>query len=89
MEGTWEDYLEMNQNMLGFGHNNQVLIALVLTSGRDPGIVPRNSYPPVPDEYDGSVSINNLLAALIVQYATTVWSDLIITAHGWASVLDW
>ncbi|PNX95801.1 putative S-acyltransferase [Trifolium pratense] len=37
----------------------QVLIALVLTSGRDPGIVPRNSYPPVPDEYDGSVSISS------------------------------
>ncbi|GAU38101.1 hypothetical protein TSUD_317880 [Trifolium subterraneum] len=68
---------------------NNVLIALVLTSGRDPGIVPRNSYPPVPEEYDGSVSINNLLAVLIVQYAITAWSDLIITAHGWASVLDW
>ncbi|KAK2391404.1 DHHC-type zinc finger family protein [Trifolium repens] len=40
-------------------HTIFVLIALVLTSGRDPGIVPRNSYPPVPDEYDGSVSINS------------------------------
>lgn len=33
-----------------------VLIALILTSGRDPGIVPRNSYPPLPDNYDGSDS---------------------------------
>jgi hypothetical protein len=24
MEGAWADYLEMKQNMLGFGHNNQV-----------------------------------------------------------------
>ncbi|KAK1320019.1 putative S-acyltransferase [Acorus calamus] len=30
-----------------------VLLLLFLTSGRDPGIVPRNAYPPEPDE-DGS-----------------------------------
>lgn len=36
-----------------------VLIALILTSGRDPGIVPRNSYPPLPDNYDGSDSNNS------------------------------
>ncbi|CAI8583881.1 unnamed protein product [Vicia faba] len=41
-------------------HTIFVLIALVLTSGRDPGIVPRNSYPPVPEDYDGSVSINSV-----------------------------
>ncbi|XP_058757261.1 probable protein S-acyltransferase 6 [Vicia villosa] len=41
-------------------HTIFVLIALVLTSGRDPGIVPRNSHPPVPEDYDGSVSINSV-----------------------------
>ncbi|KAI5432589.1 hypothetical protein KIW84_020049, partial [Lathyrus oleraceus] len=35
-----------------------VLIALLMTSGRDPGIVPRNLYPPVPVEYNESVGIN-------------------------------
>ncbi|KAI5404716.1 putative protein S-acyltransferase 5, variant 2 [Lathyrus oleraceus] len=42
-------------------HTIFVLIALVLTSGRDPGIVPRNLYPPVqlPEDYDGSVSVNS------------------------------
>ncbi|KAL2347076.1 hypothetical protein Fmac_001076 [Flemingia macrophylla] len=37
-----------------------VLITLVLTSGRDPGIVPRNAHPPLlSDESDGSANINN------------------------------
>ncbi|TKY73686.1 S-acyltransferase 7 [Spatholobus suberectus] len=40
-------------------HTLFVLITLLLTSGRDPGIVPRNAYPPVLDEYDGSANINN------------------------------
>ncbi|KAK7411018.1 hypothetical protein VNO78_02350 [Psophocarpus tetragonolobus] len=31
-----------------------VLITLLLTSGRDPGIVPRNVHPPMLDEHDGS-----------------------------------
>ncbi|XP_015866954.3 probable protein S-acyltransferase 7 [Ziziphus jujuba] len=30
------------------------LILLVLTSGRDPGIIPRNDHPPEPEDYDGS-----------------------------------
>lgn len=33
----------------------QVLIFLVLTSGRDPGIVPRNLHPPEPEGYDESI----------------------------------
>ncbi|XP_061360899.1 probable protein S-acyltransferase 5 [Gastrolobium bilobum] len=40
-------------------HTMFVLITLVLTSGRDPGIVPRNAYPPLPDDYDRSTEINN------------------------------
>ncbi|KAM5571584.1 putative protein S-acyltransferase 7 [Rosa sericea] len=31
-----------------------VLALLLITSGRDPGIVPRNLHPPEPDDYDGS-----------------------------------
>ncbi|XAR52035.1 Protein S-acyltransferase [Bertholletia excelsa] len=31
-----------------------VLILLVLTSGRDPGIIPRNAHPPEPEGYDGT-----------------------------------
>ena len=39
----------------------QVLITLVLTSGRDPGIVPRNAYPPEPEpeDYDVTANIND------------------------------
>jgi palmitoyltransferase ZDHHC9/14/18 len=29
---------------------NQVLVLLLLTSGRDPGIIPRNTHPPEPEE---------------------------------------
>ncbi|KAF5936752.1 hypothetical protein HYC85_024258 [Camellia sinensis] len=31
-----------------------VLVLLLLTSGRDPGIIPRNAHPPEPEGYDGS-----------------------------------
>lgn len=32
----------------------QILILLLLTSGRDPGIIPRNAHPPEPEHYDGN-----------------------------------
>jgi palmitoyltransferase ZDHHC9/14/18 len=31
-----------------------VLVLLLLTSGRDPGIIPRNAHPPEPEGYDGT-----------------------------------
>ncbi|EPS65996.1 hypothetical protein M569_08778, partial [Genlisea aurea] len=31
------------------------LVLLLLTSGRDPGIIPRNAHPPEPESYDGNV----------------------------------
>ncbi|KAK2984692.1 hypothetical protein RJ640_014029 [Escallonia rubra] len=34
-----------------------VLVLLLLTSGRDPGIVPRNAHPPEPESYDGSIEV--------------------------------
>lgn len=39
-------------------HTMFVLITLVLTSGRDPGIVPRNAHPPNLDEDEESAYIN-------------------------------
>ncbi|KAG2709959.1 hypothetical protein I3843_04G003100 [Carya illinoinensis] len=32
-----------------------VLVLLLLTSGRDPGIIPRNAHPPEPEGFDGNV----------------------------------
>lgn len=34
-----------------------VLALLLLTSGRDPGIIPRNAHPPEPEGYDGSADV--------------------------------
>ncbi|XP_059669947.1 probable protein S-acyltransferase 7 [Cornus florida] len=31
-----------------------ILVVLLLTSGRDPGIIPRNAHPPEPEGYDGT-----------------------------------
>ncbi|KAJ0112237.1 hypothetical protein Patl1_03081 [Pistacia atlantica] len=33
------------------------LLLLLLTSGRDPGIIPRNAHPPEPEGFDGSVDV--------------------------------
>ncbi|VFQ80010.1 unnamed protein product [Cuscuta campestris] len=33
-----------------------VLVLLLLTSGRDPGIVPRNAHPPEPKDFDGNAA---------------------------------
>lgn len=35
----------------------QDLLLLLLTSGRDPGIIPRNAHPPEPEGFDGSVDV--------------------------------
>ncbi|CAK9136553.1 unnamed protein product [Ilex paraguariensis] len=34
-----------------------VLVLLLLTSGRDPGIIPRNAHPPEPESYEGSAEV--------------------------------
>ncbi|KAH6829727.1 DHHC-type zinc finger family protein [Perilla frutescens var. hirtella] len=36
-----------------------VLVLLLLTSGRDPGIVPRNAQPPEPEAYDNSMELGS------------------------------
>ncbi|KAJ6959608.1 protein S-acyltransferase 7 isoform X1 [Populus alba x Populus x berolinensis] len=35
------------------------LVLLLLTSGRDPGIIPRNAYPPEPDSFYGSADVGS------------------------------
>ncbi|EEF51726.1 probable protein S-acyltransferase 7 [Ricinus communis] len=35
------------------------LILLLLTSGRDPGIIPRNAQPPEPEGYEGQAEVTN------------------------------
>ncbi|KAJ8771945.1 hypothetical protein K2173_027122 [Erythroxylum novogranatense] len=34
-----------------------VLMLLLLTSGRDPGIIPRNAHPPEPENFDGATDV--------------------------------
>ncbi|KAF2301846.1 hypothetical protein GH714_029827 [Hevea brasiliensis] len=34
-----------------------VLVLLLLTSGRDPGIIPRNAHPPEPEGFDGTADV--------------------------------
>uniref|UniRef100_A0A1D1YEW1 S-acyltransferase n=1 Tax=Anthurium amnicola TaxID=1678845 RepID=A0A1D1YEW1_9ARAE len=36
------------------------LVLLLLTSGRDPGIIPRNTHPPEPEGYDGSTEVGGV-----------------------------
>ncbi|KAJ6866507.1 protein S-acyltransferase 7 isoform X2 [Populus alba x Populus x berolinensis] len=38
---------------------SQDLVLLLLTSGRDPGIIPRNAYPPEPDSFYGSADVGS------------------------------
>ena len=38
---------------------SQDLLLLLLTSGRDPGIIPCNAHPPEPEGFDGSVDVVN------------------------------
>ncbi|TXG54911.1 hypothetical protein EZV62_020167 [Acer yangbiense] len=73
-----------------------VLLLLLLTSGRDPGIIPRNAHPPEPEGFDGGADVGagqtpqlHLLAAPTVQSAITVWNALTTTALGLGNVLGW
>lgn len=36
------------------------LSLLILTSGRDPGIIPRNTHPPEPEAFDNSLEVNGI-----------------------------
>ncbi|GLT73352.1 hypothetical protein SLA2020_452180 [Shorea laevis] len=65
-----------------------VLVLLLLTSGRDPGIIPRNAHPPEPESFDGSVEVGaGQTPQLRLPRIKEVESDLITTAPGLGSVL--
>ncbi|KAL2492185.1 putative protein S-acyltransferase 5 [Abeliophyllum distichum] len=61
----------------------QDLVLLLPTSGRDPGIIPRNDCPPELESYGG------LLGVHTVQFAIIVSNGLTIIVRGLDSVLDW
>ena len=37
----------------------QDLLLLLMTAGRDPGIIPRNDHPPEPESYDGNAEVGS------------------------------
>lgn len=45
---------ESKQNVIQVFFFLKVLVLLLLTSGRDPGIIPRNPHPPEPENFEGS-----------------------------------
>jgi hypothetical protein len=47
-------YIQPNADTIIF---YQVLVLLFSTSGRDPGIIPRNAHPPEPESLEGSVDV--------------------------------
>ena len=38
----------------------QDLLLLLMTAGRDPGIIPRNAHPPKPESYDGNAEVGSV-----------------------------
>ncbi|KAJ1403623.1 hypothetical protein SESBI_27188 [Sesbania bispinosa] len=73
-----------------------VLVLLLLTSGRDPGIIPRNAHPPEPEGFEGSLDVGagqtpQLRLPRIKEVdvnGITVKNGLITTAPGLDSALD-
>nr|GEX21283.1 probable protein S-acyltransferase 7 [Tanacetum cinerariifolium] len=66
-----------------------VILLLLMTSGRDPGIIPRNTHPPKPETADQGIEIGSgQTPQLRLPRIKEVTKDSIITAHGLASVLD-
>ncbi|XP_043706397.1 probable protein S-acyltransferase 7 [Telopea speciosissima] len=51
------DYLGISIIVVAAAFTFYVLVLLLLTSGRDPGIIPRNPYPPEPEVYDGNAEV--------------------------------
>lgn len=53
-------FLWYNQLVICFTLFFQDLCLLLLTSGRDPGIVPRHLKPPEPENFDGSIDVGGV-----------------------------
>ncbi|KAF7819376.1 putative protein S-acyltransferase 7 [Senna tora] len=67
-----------------------VLVLLLLTSGRDPGIIPRNEHPPEPEGFEGNLEGGSgQTPQLRLPRIKEVENGLIITAPGLGSVLGW
>ncbi|KAM7268277.1 hypothetical protein ACFE04_010443 [Oxalis oulophora] len=66
------------------------LVLLLLTSGRDPGIIPRNAHPPEPEAFDGNVDVGaGQTPQLRLPRIKEVEKDLTTTALGLVNALDW
>ncbi|KAL9994888.1 putative protein S-acyltransferase [Helianthus debilis subsp. tardiflorus] len=50
----FEDHWGMSVMAVAILFTIHVLVLLLLTSGRDPGIIPRNAHPPEPEAFDGN-----------------------------------
>ncbi|KAL6509148.1 putative protein S-acyltransferase 7 [Orobanche gracilis] len=50
----FDDYWGISIMVIAIVFTFYDLILLLLTSGRDPGIIPRNAHPPEPEGYDGN-----------------------------------
>lgn len=50
----FSDHWGASVMVVAVGFTFCILVLLLLTSGRDPGIIPRNLHPPEPEHYDGN-----------------------------------
>ncbi|CAI9111626.1 OLC1v1011888C1 [Oldenlandia corymbosa var. corymbosa] len=50
---VYSDHLGLLIMIIAIVFTFYVLVLLLLTSGRDPGIIPRNTHPPEPETYEG------------------------------------
>lgn len=53
----FSDHLGISVMVVAVVFTIYVLFLLLLTSGRDPGIIPRNAHPPEPEGFDGSTDV--------------------------------
>ncbi|KAK7271054.1 hypothetical protein RJT34_26649 [Clitoria ternatea] len=53
----FSDHLGITIMVISVVFTIYVLVLLLLTSGRDPGIIPRNAHPPEPDGFEGSLDV--------------------------------
>ncbi|BAU01715.1 hypothetical protein LR48_Vigan10g192800 [Vigna angularis] len=53
----FSDHLGMTIMTIAIIFTIYVLVLLLLTSGRDPGIIPRNAHPPEPEGFEGSLDV--------------------------------
>ncbi|KAF2322931.1 hypothetical protein GH714_032142 [Hevea brasiliensis] len=57
LSDDFSDHLEISIMVVAVVFTVYVLVLLLLTSGRDPGIIPRNAHPPEPEGFDGTADV--------------------------------